>query len=401
MRLRQKLENVDGRWKAYALGGSVCVLVFVVLMNLGNIFSFIGGFFKVISPVIIGACLAYIINTPARFFEHKVFKGIKRTGLRWGLSVVITLIIVFASIATLTSLLIPQMIESVGRLIDNIDVYAANLQRLADRIGGPASEIADHAIEYIAGEDGVIAQLGSVFVKNMRRVIETTSHIGNKAVNWGIGLILAMYFLAAKRKIKAAAHKFGRLLMDYSGFDRISELLARFDLIFSKYIACEVIDSLIVGAATYIFMTIARMPNALMISVVIALTNLAPTFGPIVGAVLGAILLLLTDSAGVIPFLIFSLAVQTLDGYIIKPRLFGGVLKVPGVIILIAIIVLGRVMGVTGMLIAIPLAAIICYLYNESFIPWLSKRKAVRSEEEKAEEEAAAEEAAEAGFADA
>ncbi len=385
--MRQKLENVDGRWKAYALGGSVCVLVFVVLMNLGNIFSFIGGFFKVISPVIIGACVAYIVNTPARFFERRVFKGIKRPGVRWGLSVIVTLILLSAFFVTLIVLLIPQLIDSVGRLIDNIDAYAANLQRTADRIGGAASEIADYAIEYIAGEEGVITQLGSVFVKNMRRIIETTSHIGTKAVNWGVGFILAMYFLAAKRKIKAGTHKLGRLLMDYSAFDRASELMSRFDLIFSKYISCEVIDSLIVGVATHIFMSIAGLPNALIISVIVALTNLAPTFGPIVGAVLGAILLLLTDSAGVIPFLIFSLAIQTLDGYLIKPKLFGGVLKVPGVLILISIIVLGKFMGVTGMLIAIPVAAIICYLYEESFINWLERRRAKKNAEEKQEAE--------------
>ena len=110
-------------------------------------------------------------------------------------------------------------------------------------------------------------------------------------------------------------------------------------------------------------------------SVVIGVTNLIPTFGPIIGWVVGSFILLLVDPVAVLPFLIFAFTLQTFDGYVFKPKLFGDVLNVPGFLILMAIIVFGKLMGVTGMLISIPVAAILVYIYNEAFIPWLELKR--------------------------
>ena len=165
-------------------------------------------------------------------------------------------------------------------------------------------------------------------------------------------------------------------------------LAAKFNAIFSKYIVCELADALIIGALNAVFMKIFRMPYVLIISVIVAVTNLIPTFGPLIGGGIGAFILLLIKPTAVIPFLIFTLIVQTLDAYLIKPKLFGNALNVPGVLILIAIIIFGKLMGVTGMLLAIPFAAILVYLYTERLVPWLEKRK---KKELDAEEKAAPE----------
>jgi predicted PurR-regulated permease PerM len=125
------------------------------------------------------------------------------------------------------------------------------------------------------------------------------------------------------------------------------------------------------------------MPYAVFCSVVVAITNLAPTFGPFVGAFIAAVILLLAKPDAVIPFLIFTLALQLIDGYVIKPRLFGSALNVPSFLVLVFLVVGGKLWGVPGVLLAIPLAAILTYIYSEIVVPWLKSRKRVKDEAEK------------------
>ncbi len=114
-----------------------------------------------------------------------------------------------------------------------------------------------------------------------------------------------------------------------------------------------------------------------MISVVVGLTNLAPTFGPVIGAAIGAFILLLVNPWYALYFLIFTVIIQIIDGYILKPRLFGGALGVPGVVVLICIIIGGRLFGIWGVLLAIPFAAIASFLVKEA----LERREAKRAAE--------------------
>ena len=133
--------------------------------------------------------------------------------------------------------------------------------------------------------------------------------------------------------------------------------------------------ALIVGVLNYIFMLILGMPYALVTSVVVGIANLVPTFGPIVGGVVGALIQLLANPINALWFIIFTIALQTFDGYWIKPRMFGEFLNVPGVLILISIVVFGRLIGIVGVFLAIPLAAIMIYLFNEFALPRMEARK--------------------------
>ena len=118
-----------------------------------------------------------------------------------------------------------------------------------------------------------------------------------------------------------------------------------------------------------------------MISVVIAVTNLIPTFGPIIGGLIGAFILLLVNPLHALIFIIFTMVLQTLDGYVIKPKLFGNSLGVSGLLILIAIIVGGKMFGVVGILLAIPFAAIIDFVYKDYLLSALEKKKDVTDKE--------------------
>ena len=147
------------------------------------------------------------------------------------------------------------------------------------------------------------------------------------------------------------------------------------------------LDGIIVGVINAIFMVIARMPYVSLISVVVGVTNLIPTFGPVIGAVIGAFILVLVNPMQALIFLIFTMVLQLIDGYILKPKMFGGSLGVPAAWILISIVVGGKLFGIPGIVLGIPFAAIISFVYEELVMPMLLKHKAKREQRELEEKE--------------
>ena len=375
---KARFSALDRRWKEYALAGCVCILFFVVLTHLGSIFSWLGKFLQLFNSVILGAVFAYIINPLAVLLEKKVFRGVKKEKARWALSAIVTLIVVLLLLSLLLAALIPQIVDNILSLVNNLDTYVSNLQTNILRMNLPFSAALSEYLSSAIGEDGALSKLGELLSQNLKAILQATGNIGSAAMNWLVGAFMAIYFLLSKKAILGVFQKFLKLVLRSRDYIRTELMLKKFNTIFSKYIICEIVDSAIIGVVTGIFLLICGTPDALFLSAIAAITNLAPTFGPIIGAAIGSFILLLVDPAFILPFLIFTLVIQLLDSYLVKPKLFGGVLNVPGVVILIAIIVFGKLLGVVGMLIAIPAAAILVYLYSEVLLPWLELRQELK-----------------------
>ena len=137
----------------------------------------------------------------------------------------------------------------------------------------------------------------------------------------------------------------------------------------------DLLDGLLVGTINSVFMSLCGMQYVGLVSVVVGITNLVPTFGPLVGAIIGGFILLMVKPFYALIFIIFTICLQFVDGYIIKPKLFGNTLGVPGLWILIVIVAGSRIYGVIGILLAIPFAAITDYIYREVILKSLEKRE--------------------------
>jgi predicted PurR-regulated permease PerM len=213
--------------------------------------------------------------------------------------------------------------------------------------------------------NSAMTRFSEYYNENSSAILEKVTNAGSQLASWVLAFIIAIYFLFAKKELLAGVRKIYHMVVPKAAHAKSHTAFARVNVIFSKYIVCEVIDSMIVGCSNAVFMLIARMPYVALISVVVGVTNLAPTFGPIVGALIGAFILFLVKPIAVIPFLLFTVVIQTVDGYVIKPKFYGSALSVPSVWVLVAIIVLGRMFGVAGILLAIPIAAIITYMIRD------------------------------------
>ena len=214
------------------------------------------------------------------------------------------------------------------------------------------------------------------FIKeNAGNIVGFAASSGKNIASTVIAMILAIYLLMDSKRVVNGVKQLFSLVLPETGYKLFRDFVVRCDNILINYIVQSLLDALIIGSANAVFMTVTGMPYVGLISVVVGVTNLVPNFGPIVGGAIGAFILILIKPMSALGFVIFCLLLQTVDGYILKPRLFSGSLGVSGLLILSSTIVLGNMFSVLGILLSIPTAAVLSFLYHDYLLPWLKKRK--------------------------
>ena len=355
-------------WYPYAVAICLGVLLYVLLEHMSNIWGAVTKVSGYFLPVLLGCVLAYLMNPLAKLYRRKLFGKIKKPSTAWSLSVALAVLTVVLVLAFLLGTLIPQLIDSILTLVGNVDDYMDSLRNLLEHWG-----LAKHLkLDGLLTSSGdVVGKIAAFLQKNLSSIVSAGSKAGKGVANWVIALFLSVYLLAAKDSLKLGVRRLARASMSKRSYGKACTFLRRCDEILSRYITFSLIDAMIIGVANVILMWIFGMQYAGLVSVVMALTNLIPTFGPIIGAVVGGFVLLMVNPVHALIFLIFTLVLQSLDAYFIKPKLFGNSLGVSGLLILIAIVVGGNIFGIVGILLAIPFAAILDFSYKEAFLPWL------------------------------
>ena len=369
---------LEKRWVAYSFATCSAVVLFLMLSHLDMVFVGIGKLYQFVAPVLCGVIIAYLINPVVNFFEQNIFRRVKKAKKRHNCSVVSALCFIILLIALLLSTLIPSLVDSFMGIAENMETYAVVAASYAENIAKVAARFHIDLSNLAAYWDRIFETLMSNLPENADTIVNTSYNIGTGAVNLVLGFILAVYFLFDKERLIHGINRLHRLLFKDKSFERSRAFWQRCHMILGRYIAFDLLDGIIVGAVNAVFMLIAGMPYVALISVIVGVTNLLPTFGPIIGAVIGGIILVLTSPIYALIFLIFTVVLQIFDGYILKPKMFGGSLGVPEVWILVTIVVGGKMFGIVGILLAIPFAAIFTFVYEESIIPWLERRKQSR-----------------------
>ena len=365
-RLREK------PWYNNAVSLCIAVILYVVLTQWSGIRQGLGTFFHYFSTVLIGAIIAYIVNPLSGLYGRTIFCWIKKEKVRTFLSNILAILTVILFLVFLLLMLIPQLIESVAMFYGNLDGYVASLQGKLDSLGVNANELGVE--KFISSSEAIIETVTDFVKKNLSAILSTSVGVGKGAVQFLIGFFLSIYLLGDKPRLKAGSERLLTALLGGAKYEKLVKVLRRCHAILNRYIVFNLLDSLIIGCANAIFMAIVGMPYVGLVSFVVAITNLLPTFGPVVGGVIGGFVLLMVNPWHALAFLIFSAVLQTIDGYILKPKLFGDSLGVSGLWILVGVIVGGSAFGMVGILLAIPAVAILDFLHREYLLPWLEAR---------------------------
>lgn len=349
-------------WYPYTVAACVAVLLSFFLKHLNLIGTFFTFVWKIISPLVAGTIIAYMMDPVARFFEGKtVFKS-KTRKIGRNAAVALASVVIFGGLFLLFAILIPSIISSITSLVGNIDNYETTMIAFLEKWGVDSEKIAP-------GVTVLVKKIKEIIPVLTQNVLETSSEMSGTLANIGLGCILAIYFMLYKKSILPWVSGIFKKIFREESYYEFTWFCARCNIILLKYLSCSLLDALFIGVSNAVFMLVFRIPNVALISVLVGVTNLAPTFGPLIGGAIGFIILALVNLEQGILFLIFTGIIQTIDGYVVKPKLYGDSLGVSSLWILIAIICGGKIFGVVGVLLAIPFAAIVQYLLEEILFP--------------------------------
>ena len=363
---KMKSKLSEQKWFPGAVAACIGVLFYVILTNLKPVLSAIGmivGYFK---PVLLGIVFAYILSPLVRTINSRLLRKMKVGKTRWTIAVFLSILVALLIEVILIGILIPQLVQSLALFAENIDGYANALINLIENSPIKTFFNTDQ-LHMLSGN--ALSTISSFVKDNAGKILSSAADSGKGILTTVIAVIISVYLLIDKSRVLKGFWRLMRTILRPQATENLIDFVLRCDTILVSYLVQTVFESLIVGVINAVFMLICRMQYVGLISVAVAATNLIPNFGPIIGIAVGAFVLLLVNPFHALIFVIFSLVLQFVDGYILKPKLFANSLGVSGLLILIASIVLGDMFGIVGMLLAVPLAAIISFLYLDYFLP--------------------------------
>ena len=363
-------------WAAYTCATCSAVLLYIILCHFSVIAGWLSALWKLLSPVVIGIIVAYLLNPVSDFFEFKMLGKVRNRNAAHFWSVVITVLCFVLFLTVLLVALIPSLYQSISKLIGNWDNYTSKLQEILEKIVAFAQskniniDISNVSTLIDNGMDTLVNWLKN----NVKTVLSTLGTVGSSVSNFAIGVLFGVCFLVAEKSLVGLLSKIRRALFKKDRLERNNKLWERCHAVFIRYIGCTLLDACIVAVCSLVFALVMRMPYAGLIAAVVGITNIIPTFGPMIGALIAMFFLVLDKPLNALWFFIFICILQGLDGMVIKPRLFKGSLGIPAVWTLVLIILGGKIAGMLGILLAIPIAAILVILYHETIEPRLNHR---------------------------
>lgn len=301
-----------------------------------------------------------------------------------GLSILCTYLLFFAIISLILWIVIPQIIDSMLSLIDNLEAYIRSLpQKLQDLVNNNktiqdiynlVNEQIDLKAWLISFVENSTEMLSGLLTSLPNFAVSVISAIASGITNLILSIFLSIYFLATKEKLSYQLQRLCRAFLPRRAFHHLRHAIVEVDRKFGKYIAGKILDSSIIALVALVAMMIMDMPYYQMIALIIGITNIIPFFGPFIGAFIGGFLLLISGPSHLIPFLIMVLILQQLEGNVIEPQVLGDSLGLSPVWIMIAIIIMSGLFGFFGMIFGVPIFAVIYTLLTESVDNRLKKR---------------------------
>lgn len=337
-----------------------CGITFYLLVsNISGVGAFFDSVINVLSPFLWAAAFAYILNPAVKFFENKAFGKMKRRKLANIFGVTITYIAFLAVLALSIALLVPQLAESVMMLFNNLEGYFNTLRNTLIEFEARFSFI-DFDVDEFMGSFSELMKTAVAWVSsNIGQIADTSVKIGSGVFNFFLSLIMSIYVLLDKQHIRRIIKRVSAAFIRRESWPGFRAAAHRADKVLTNFLVGNIVDSLIVGVANFLFMIILGLPYPVLLSVIVMLTNFIPTFGPVIGAVPCLLIIVLVNPLGALWFLIWTIVMQAVEGNLLKPLLFGDYTGLRPIWVLISIVLCGRLFGIPGMILGIPLFALL------------------------------------------
>ena len=371
------------RWLFFGTLAVIFVAVYCIV-NRAQLASFFSasaadGIGSVLSPLFTGCIIAYLLNPILKFYEYYVFRKLKRrSNLRLGVSLLCTFLTALLILAILVALILPELYKSIKDLVDHYETYLNGLLGYVQTIINKTDldlDISDteKLMAWITSITGSTENLMNDILGVLKNFVFESNLIGNignflatlfsSVINFVLGIFIAFYILSSKEKRVAQIKKCRTALMNDQQATKCKELVVLVDKTFGGFFKGVMIDAVAVGVAMFIALTIGKISEYnLLIAAICAVTNIIPVFGPWIGAIPSCLIILMTNPEKLIWFIVIVLIIQQLDGNILVPLIQGNNTGISSLAVLVSITVMGGIFGIPGMILGVPVFAVIIEL---------------------------------------
>ena len=345
------------------------VAFYCALQNLDVVWGAVRGLLGILAPFLLGGALAFVLNVPMRAIERHLLQNSRRGAkLRRPLALVLTLLAVLGVLALASLVIGPGIADAVMSIIREIPAAFDRLQKQLNGLAAYLPMIQEWLAEANINWEGL-----------SRKVLEYAQAVGTGIVSSGggfigglvsgvstfvISLIFSFYILLQKEKLGRQGRQVIYGLLPLRQADRTLDVLRLSSRTFSSFLSGQCLEACILGTLFVAAMTIFRMPYALLVGVLIALTALIPIVGAFIGCAVGALLIAIDDPWKALWFIVLFLVLQQIEGNLIYPHVVGSSVGLPSIWVLAAVTLGGKLMGITGMLFFIPLCSVIYALFR-------------------------------------
>lgn len=361
----------------------ISAALFLGMSKLGTVKLQINEYLSPLTPILIGAVMAYLFNFILEIYEEKVVKrfvpnetkkGKSSKNIVRAIGMVLTYLTIILVFILFLNFVLPQLVNSIKGLVNNIPVYVKDIGILISK----AEERFDMPAEYM---DLIMDKWNDAMDFTIGFATALIPKIGNMARGmvssiWNIvlGLIVSIYLLLEKERFQAISKKITTSIFSEKNTEIVFELVNRADRIFGSFLSGKILDSAIIGVLTFIVLTLFAMPYTMLISFIIGITNIIPFFGPFIGAVPAFFIIFFESPVKAFTFLIIIVIIQQIDGNIIGPKILGDSLGISAFWILFSLLVAGKLLGFIGLVVGVPLFVFIYSIIKDLVEARLKKK---------------------------
>lgn len=363
------------------------ILFFFFVFRMDAILGFLGKIFSILTPIILGAAIAYLINPLVTITDKYLFVFCRRCHIpvkiagfiATAVSISLWLGLLIAGVSMLFSMIVPELYSSIVKLAgdfrgyvtiitDFVNEHLENNPEILQYVEDVLTTITNSVYNWVNNE--LIIQVQNI----MSKLTVGISWVVTLVTNVVVSLIVSVYLLVSKKRFLGQLKKLLYVFLKPDTANAALSIFRQVNKIFGGFISGKIIDSLIIGVLCFIGVSILKMPYPLLISVIVGVTNVIPFFGPYIGAIPSAFLVLLIDPGKCLIFVIFIFLLQQLDGNVIGPAILGDSTGVSPFWIVVSILVGGGLFGFIGMLLGVPTFAVFYFLVK-TFSEYHLKKK--------------------------
>ena len=360
------------------------VLLLVGAQHLERVLGTLWFFWGVLSPLFTGGALAFVLNVPMRFLEEKLFSRRRSRGRRASprlarvASLLLTFLLAAVILLLLVLVIVPQLVESVSGLgasiMDAVQRFIPWAEKQFAAYPQVTQWLETLTVDWKSLLGSVMDFMRSGFSSVLSSTISATRSVLSAVSTAFVALVFAIYVLLQKERLGLQCRKALYALLPRKSVDRMVDVCRLSHRVFSSFITGQCVEAVILGAMFFVSMTLLRMPYALLVGCLIAVTALVPIVGAFIGCGVGAFLLLVVSPMQALIFVALFLTLQQIEGNLIYPRVVGSSVGLPSIWVLAAVSVGGSLMGVAGMVLFIPLTSVLYTLFREFVYKRLRER---------------------------